>query len=87
MANTDKGSAEHHDAHESFNLLHAHIGQIGNKDLHKVLGLGRTMVQQYHGTSQLPQALKVHKGLVLGRLEAGRIAEQARSERSGPGKG
>lgn len=87
MANTDKGSAEHHDSHEAFNLLHAHIGQIGNKDLHKVLGLGRTMVQQYHGTSQLPQALKVHKGLVLGRLEAGRIAEQARSERSGPGKG
>jgi hypothetical protein len=86
MANTDKGSIEHHTAHESFNLLHGQIGQIGNKALHKDLGLGRTIIQQYHGRPELGNALKVHRGIVLGRLEEGKIAEQARGERSGPRK-
>jgi len=86
MANTDKGSIEHHTAHESFNLLHSHIGQIGNKPLHRDLGLGRTIIQQYHGRPELGNALKVHRGIVLGRLEEGKIAEQARGERSGPRK-
>lgn len=86
MATTDKGSMEHHTAHESFNLLHGHIGQIGNKKLHRDLGLGRTIIQQHHGSDKLPEALKVHRGIVLGRLEEGKIAEQARGERSGPRK-
>lgn len=86
MATTDKGSMEHHTAHESFNLLHGHIGQIGNKALHRDLGLGRTIIQQHHGSDKLPEALKVHRGIVLGRLEEGKIAEQARGERSGPRK-
>lgn len=86
MANTDKGSAEHHSAHESFNLLHGQIGQMGNKALHRDLGLGRTIIQQYHGSDKLPEALKLHRGIVLGRLEEGKIAEQARGDRSGPRK-
>lgn len=87
MATTDKGSSEHHSAHEAFNLLHGHIGQIGNKALHRDLGLGRTIIQQHHGSNKLPEALKIHRGIVLGRLEEGKIAEQARGERSGPTKG
>jgi len=87
MATTDKGSIEHHTAHEAFNVLHGHIGQIGNKSLHRDLGLGRTIIQQHHGSDKLPEALKIHRGIVLGRLEEGRIAEQARGERSGPRKG
>lgn len=86
MATTEKGSAEHHDAQEQFNLLHGHIGQIGNKALHRDLGLGRTIVQQYHGSDKLSNALKLHRGIVLGRLEEGRLAEQARGERSGKKK-
>jgi hypothetical protein len=86
MANTDKGSPEHHNAHEAFNLLHGQIGQIGNKPLHRDLGLGRTIIQQYHGSDKLPEALKLHRGIVLGRLEEGKIAEQSRGERSGPRK-
>ena len=83
MANTAKGSQEHHEATEAFNMLHGHIGQIGNKKLHKDLGLGRTIVQQHHGKPELAQALKIHRGIVLGRLEEGKIAEQSRSERAG----
>ena len=64
-------------------MLHGHIGQIGNKKLHKDLGLGRTIVQQHHGKPELAQALKIHRGIVLGRLEEGKIAEQSRSERAG----
>lgn len=87
MANTAKGSSEHHDAQESFNALHGHIGQIGNKVLHKDLGLGRTIIQQFHGKPELAGALKIHRGIVLGRLEEGKIAEQSRGERSGKGNG
>jgi hypothetical protein len=86
MANTDKGSPEHHNAHEAFNLLHGQIGQIGNKALHRDLGLGRTIIQQHHGSDKLPGALKLHRGIVLGRLEEGRLAEQSRGDRSGPKK-
>ena len=82
MAKTAKNSPEHHGAMESFNLLHGHIGQIGNKKLHKDLGLGRTIVQQHHGSDKLAGALKIHRGIVLGRLEEGRIAEQSRMERA-----
>ena len=85
MANTQKGTPEHHSAMESFNTLHGHIGQIGNKALHKDLGLGRTIIQQYHGKPELTDALKIHRGIVLGRLEEGRIAEQSRGERSQQG--
>jgi hypothetical protein len=86
MANTDKGSPEHHAAHEAFNALHAQIGQIGNKPLHSDLGLGRTIIQQFHGSNKLAGALKLHRGMVLGRLEEGKIAEQSRNERTGPRK-
>lgn len=85
MANTAKGSPEHHSAMESFNALHAKIGQIGNKPLHTALGLGRTIVQQYHGHEDLSKHLRMHRGVVLGRLEEGKIAEQSRAERSGKG--
>lgn len=87
MADTPKNSPEHHAAHEAFNASHAQIGQTGNKGLHTLVGMGRAAVQQMHGSPNLPNALKTHKALVLGKLEEGRIAEQARTERSGPGKG
>ena len=82
MATTAKGSPEHHEAQEAFNVLHAQIGQIGNKVLHKAVGLGRTVVQQFHGKPELANALKIHRGVVLGRLEEGKIAEQSRGERA-----
>lgn len=87
MANTDKSSPEHHAAHEAFNALHAQIGQIGNKPLHSDLGLGRTIIQQFHGSNKLAGALKLHRGMVLGRLEEGKIAEQSRADRAGQGQG
>jgi hypothetical protein len=85
MAATPKGSPEHHAAQEAFNVVHAQIGQIGNKPLHRDLGLGRTIIQQYHGSDKLEGALKIHRGIVLGRLEEGKIAEQSRGDRSQAG--
>ena len=85
MANSAKNSPEFHSSHEAFNTLHGQVGQIGNKVLHRDLGLGKTVISQLHGTPKLANALKIHRGIVLGRLEEGRIAEQSRGDRSGKG--
>ncbi|CAB4166971.1 hypothetical protein UFOVP964_70 [uncultured Caudovirales phage] len=83
LSTTQKGTPEHHAAHEAFNVAHATLGQIGHKTLHRLMGLGRTIVEQHHGEDIVGKALKLHKGHVLGSLEQGKIAEQARSGRSG----
>lgn len=85
LANSAKGSPEHHAAHEAYNVEHARIGQIGNKALHTDMALARTGVLKTHGTSDLPKVLKVARGVILGRLEEGRQAAEARKSRSGKG--
>ena len=86
MADTEKNSPEHHDASRGFHLAHATVGQIGNQDLHRFLALGHSAVQKLHGTPELANALKVHRAGTLGKLEAGRIAEQSRKERAQQGQ-
>lgn len=86
MANSPKGSPEHHAAHEAFNVLHAQIGQIGNKGIHRLLGLARQGVQENHGSDKIPTILKTARGVILGKLEEGKQAAAARAERSGPAK-
>lgn len=83
MANSPKGSPEHHAAHEAFNVSHALIGQTGNKALHDLVGLGRKIVQENHGSPNMENGLKTHRALVTGMLEAGRLAEETRKDRSG----
>ena len=87
MADNPRHSPEFHAASEAFNVLHSKVGQIGNKVLHKVLGMGKSVIDKAHGTPHLKNALKIHRGAVLGRLEEGRIAEQSRAERTGQGQG
>ena len=84
MAQHEPGTPEHHDAHESFNVLHAKLGQISNSNFHKFMGMGRTIVTQ-HRDKNMAKALEVHKQGVEGKLEEGRIAEQSRGERSREG--
>lgn len=85
IANTARHTSEHHNAHEAYNLEHAKIGQIGNKALHKDMALARTGVMAVHGTEKMPNVLKVARGVILGRLEEGRQAAEARKSRSGKG--
>ena len=87
MANAEKSSPEFHESHAAFNTLHGQLGQIGNKVLHRDMGLGRTIITQLHGKPGLANALKIHRGVVLGRLEEGKIAEQSRGERAQQGQG
>lgn len=82
MANSPKGSPEHHAAHEGYNLEHALIGQIGNKALHNNMALARTGVMEHHGTDHVHTVLKVARSAILGRLEEGKIAAQQRAERA-----
>jgi hypothetical protein len=84
MAQHEPGTPEHHEAHESFNALHATLGQISNGNFHKFMGMGRTIVTQ-HRNKDMKTALKIHKQGVEGKLEAGRIAEQSRGDRSREG--
>jgi len=84
MARHAPGTPEHHEAHEAFNVAHSTLGQISNSNFHKFMGMGRTIVTQ-HRNENMKKALEVHRQGVEGKLEEGRIAEQARGDRSGKG--
>jgi hypothetical protein len=84
MAQHEPGTPEHHEAHEAFNVSHATLGQISNKDFHRFMGMGRTIVTTQRGPN-MQNLLKVHREGVEGKLEAGKIAEQSRGERSREG--
>lgn len=83
MAEHPAGSPEHHAAHEAFNAIHAHIGQM-SPELHTLLGQAKHFVT-HPGEGSSDLLSMTHKA-INDRLAIGRAAHEDNLRRSQEGR-